>query len=75
MLSPLSKKDTDVNGWKDLQKDITFVWDKAGPKGKKMAEIEHLDLLLDALSTAPGNKVESLVENIHQLKLELERIA
>ncbi len=73
MLTSSTKDNTD--GWKELLEDITKVWDKAGPKGKKVAEIEHLDLLLDALTIAPENKVKSLVENINQLKVELERIA
>jgi len=53
-------------------------WSKAGSKGRRMAEIEHLEFLLDALqfvmgSGKGGKELEGLWRCIGQLKAQLLR--
>ncbi|MBD0333800.1 MAG: hypothetical protein ICV66_14230, partial [Chitinophagaceae bacterium] len=49
-------------------------WNKAGAKGKKVAEIEHFELLLDGLSLVNEKKAHSLKTIIEQVKAELEKM-
>ena len=50
------------------------LWHKAGSRGKKVAKIEHLELLLDALSLVKPGKVDTLIEKVESLKGELNRL-
>ena len=38
-------------GWDKLEDDLEMLWKKAGSAGKKIAELEHLQFLIYALST------------------------
>ena len=58
----------------DLQPVFTSyhrVWQKAGSKGHKVGEIEHLDWLIDILSTSRKPAVKKLLNNIRQLRDQL----
>jgi tetratricopeptide (TPR) repeat protein len=50
------------------------LWKKAGSKGKRLAEIEHLELLTDALSLSTDSDVNKLKKIIQELKTELEKM-
>lgn len=45
----------DIESWSGVTEDFQNLWKKAGSPGKKLAEVEHLQFLADALS-APGAK-------------------
>jgi hypothetical protein len=47
-------------------------WNKAGLPGKKMAEVEHLELLLDAFLLVNDQGLNQLVDFVGHLKTELE---
>ncbi|HEU4902173.1 MAG TPA: CHAT domain-containing protein, partial [Flavisolibacter sp.] len=68
--------DTAASGkkkWEELYDDYKNVWDSAGSKGDKYAEIEHLQILADALSMSKENN-SPLKENIESLKNSLEKM-
>jgi CHAT domain-containing protein len=44
----------------NIFKDISHLWKIAGSKGKRFAEIEHLELLIDALSYGKDKKAKAL---------------
>jgi CHAT domain-containing protein len=46
------------------------IWLKAGSQGKKMAEVEHFDFLIDAFSHIP--KAKQVKKSIESLKKQLE---
>ncbi|MEJ7912798.1 MAG: CHAT domain-containing protein, partial [Chitinophagaceae bacterium] len=46
------------------------VWKKGGTKGKKVAETEHFELLLDGLSLISGRKANPQRKMLEQLKAE-----
>jgi hypothetical protein len=50
------------------------VWAKAGSKGKKIAEIEQLELLIDGLSLTPVKASDSLRKTLEQLKNDLKKM-
>jgi len=62
------------NAWDEVLMAYRQLWVKAGSRGKKLAEIEHLETLADALSlpTKPG--IAAIRKNIEQLKEELEKM-
>ncbi len=65
------------NGYRDEDEILSLfrsLWHKAGSRGKKVAEIEHLELLLDALTLVKPGKVDALIEKIESLKTELDRL-
>ncbi len=59
-------------GFNQLINTYRILWDKAGSKGMKSAEIEHLEILADALSLT--KKSVSLKKSVEKLKEELEKI-
>jgi hypothetical protein len=58
----------------NIFKDISHLWKRAGSKGKRFAEIEHLELLIDALWSAKNKKAKALAENLDQLKNDLTNL-
>jgi hypothetical protein len=60
--------------WEDILNAYRQVWVKAGARGKKIAEIEHLQLLSDELAFSKKQNVTELRKNIEQLKNELEKM-
>ncbi len=55
----------------DLQ--ISELWKIAGSKGKRFAEIEHLEFIIDALSVVKNDKTNALCNKLQQLKANLEK--
>ena len=51
------------------------LWRKAGSKGKKFAEIEHLEILIDILSLSKNADVAGLKKIVKELKTDLQKIA
>ncbi|MCY1718879.1 CHAT domain-containing protein [Prolixibacteraceae bacterium Z1-6] len=53
---------------------ISDLWKLAGSKGKRFAEIEHLELVIDGLSIEQNELTKSLQENFKKMKKELEEL-
>lgn len=49
-------------------------WDKAGSKGKKLSEVEHLDFLVDCLSLGKKKNMLTMAEKIEEMKDKLEKM-
>jgi hypothetical protein len=60
--------------WEEVLETYRQTWAKAGSKGKRLAEIEHLELLIDGLRLSNKPGVSSTRKNIEQLKEELFKI-
>ncbi|MBC7874741.1 MAG: CHAT domain-containing protein [Ferruginibacter sp.] len=60
--------------WQDISETYHDTWVKAGSRGKKIGEIEHLELLLDGLSLSNKPTVDTLRKNIERLKEELQKM-
>ena len=58
----------------NIFKEISHIWKKAGSKGKRFAEIEHLELLIDALSAGKDKKTKALAAYLDQLKNDLSNL-
>jgi uncharacterized protein YbaP (TraB family) len=58
----------------NIFKDISHLWKQAGSKGKRFAEIEHLELLIDALSAGKNKKIKALAAKLEQLKNDLANL-
>jgi hypothetical protein len=56
-----------------ILKEIINLWKIAGSKGKRFAEIEHLEFLIDALDIEKNKKVSMLKGKLVQLKFELSQ--
>ena len=57
-----------------IQDSISELWAKAGSKGKRFAEIEHLEFIIDALSMEQNTLTELLQKNVINMKTELEKL-
>jgi hypothetical protein len=55
----------------DIYNEIGDLWKKAGSKGKRFAEIEHLEFIIDALSITKNKNAHTLATNLDQLKKDL----
>jgi hypothetical protein len=51
---------------RDILKDIGELWKRAGSKGKRFAEIEHIEFIIDALSLAKNNQLAEKLEHLKQ---------
>ncbi|MDQ6764142.1 MAG: CHAT domain-containing protein [Bacteroidota bacterium] len=60
--------------WDDVLFSYRSTWAKAGSKGNRLAEIEHLELLTDALSQAKKRDAVKLKKRIENLKVELKKL-
>ena len=60
--------------WDEVLELFRTTWTKAGSKGKRLAEIEHLQLLEDELSFINKPNVNAVRKNIRQLKEELQKM-
>lgn len=60
--------------WTDVLNTFKNVWQRAGSKGKRLSETEHLDFLIDAMSLSKNKYAQKLKKNIEQLKGELEKV-
>ena len=70
------------NSGKNLSKEISHqdiyyefgeLWEKAGSKGKRFAEIEHLEFIIDALSITKNKNSNTLATKLDQLKKDLAK--
>lgn len=64
----------DQADWQEVLSTFKKVWQRAGSKGKRMAETEHLDFLIDAITLSKNQPAQKLKKNIEQLKGELEKL-
>lgn len=55
----------------NIFREISEIWQMAGSKGKRFAEIEHLEFTIDALSIAENNNTKQLKTILEKLKEEL----
>ncbi|HRX10868.1 MAG TPA: CHAT domain-containing protein, partial [Draconibacterium sp.] len=62
---------TGVINQQDIYNEIGELWKKAGSKGKRFAEIEHLEFIIDALSITKNKNAHTLATNLEQLKKDL----
>lgn len=60
--------------WADVLNTFKKVWNRAGSRGKRLAETEHLDFLIDAMTLSKNRSAQKLKKNIEQLKGELEKL-
>jgi hypothetical protein len=58
---------SDKKEFENIYREISELWKKAGSKGKRFAEIEHLEIVIDAFS---GTKNKNAIE----LKVKLEQL-
>jgi hypothetical protein len=65
------KNRTELINQQDIYKEIEELWKKAGSKGKRFAEIEHFEFIIDALSIAKNKNTNVLAAKLEQLKTEL----
>lgn len=61
-------------GIESARKYYYQIWKRAGSKGKKYAEIEHIDLIIDAIRISSGSKAKKLTEDLCHLKTSLLNI-
>lgn len=54
--------------------EISMLWAKAGSKGQRFAEIEHLEFNIDMLSIVENSQTTALRENLEYLKNKLEEL-
>lgn len=54
--------------------DISELWKKAGSKGKRFAEIEHLEFMVDALTIQKNAMTDALGPNIKDMMNKLEQL-
>lgn len=57
-----------------IMEGIRDLWKLAGSRGKRFAEIEHLELVIDALTIEQNPLTKSLQDNFRKMKLELEEL-
>ena len=60
--------------WDEVLNAYRRLWKKAGPRGKRDTEIEHLEMLIDGLSLINNRNVNALRKKIEQLKDELKKM-
>ena len=66
------KPDVDEEkAWAGVSEAYREVWNKAGAKGEKYAEIEQLQLVSDALGLNNSDGAMALQERIDRLKADL----
>ncbi|HSM48272.1 MAG TPA: hypothetical protein VK872_10695 [Draconibacterium sp.] len=57
----------------NIYNEIRELWKKAGSKGKRFAEIEHIEFLTDALSGAKNKNATDLKSKLEQLLNDLAK--
>ncbi|MDQ6842880.1 MAG: CHAT domain-containing protein, partial [Bacteroidota bacterium] len=60
--------------WEEVLTTYRKVWIRAGSKGNKLAEIEHLELLIDGLSQSNKREVNKLRKMVEGLRDELMKM-
>ena len=64
---------SDKKEFEIIQQEISDLWKTAGSKGKRFAEIEHLEFIIDALSIKENKKIKELKTRLEQLKNDLNK--
>jgi hypothetical protein len=65
---------TSAGEWDDLPNRMRKIWKGAGSKSKKMAEIENLEIISDALSLSQNERVSQLKARFDELKENLAKL-
>lgn len=65
----------DESSWKEVLDGYRAVWNRGGSQGDKFAEIEHVTLLLDALSLSRKRAATEMKKGLTLLKEGLEKMA
>jgi hypothetical protein len=60
--------------WSEVLDTYRETWVKAGSKGKRVAELEHLQLLMDGLNLGNKRNINTLAKHISELNEELSKI-
>lgn len=63
------------DAWKSLLQNIIQTWKRAGSSGKRKVEVEHLQILTDALKTSRKKQANQLYKMLLELYNELELLA
>ena len=58
----------------EILKEIVTLWKIAGSKGKRFAEIEHLEFIIDSLSISENTEAISLKSKLEEMKNELLKL-
>ncbi|HTE24178.1 CHAT domain-containing protein [Flavitalea sp.] len=67
----LSQDTISTEKWNDLFRNITNIWNGAGSKGKKLAEIENMEIISDMLSLAEDERAQELKSQFDKLRERL----
>lgn len=68
-----SRKD-DKKVVENIFRDISHLWKMAGSKGKRFAEVEHLEFIIEALLIGKNKNAKDLAAKLEQLKKELSNL-
>jgi pimeloyl-ACP methyl ester carboxylesterase len=60
--------------WQDVENDYKLIWNRAGTTGKKMAELEHLEILADILENNPTAESPVFLTQITDLRDSLTKL-
>ncbi len=60
------------DNWNMVMDAYKRVWERAGAKGHKLAEIEHLDILIDGLNLIKQPAAKKVLKNVQQLQESLK---
>lgn len=71
LLYPGLEAHTDLD---EILQEIVTLWKIAGSKGKRFAEIEHLEFIIDALSIVDTDQTLPLKNKLEEMKNELVRL-
>jgi CHAT domain-containing protein len=64
---------SDKKEFENIYKEISELWKKAGSKGKRFAEIEHLEFVIDAFSGTQNINAIELKSKLEQLLKDLSK--
>ena len=64
---------SDKKEFENIYREISELWKKAGSKGKRFAEIEHLEFVIDAFSETKNKNAIELKTNLEQLLKDLTK--
>jgi hypothetical protein len=64
---------SDKKEFENIYREISELWKKAGSKGKRFAEIEHLEFVIDAFSDTKKKNAIELKTKLEQLLKDLAK--
>lgn len=62
------------DGWGQRFKDHKIIWTKAGSRGQKLEEAQHLNILIDGIELDNNSNSEKLKKQLGFIKNELEQL-